>query len=126
MGSHYQNQPTQEPYTVTSANAKSTNLYVAMGDSLTAGVGANTVAQTYPYIVASGIAQNKGINVMVLNLGNPGAVSAGVLADQVPKTLEVNPSYITLLIGINDVHNLVPLKDFQNNIHQILTLPQLG
>ena len=120
MGSHYKMQPTQQPYTVTSTGANNTAVYVSMGDSLTAGVGADAAFETYPYMVAQSLAQNKKSTIVTLNLGVPGAVAADVLAAQVPKALEANPSYITLLIGINDIHNLVSLKNFQNNIHTIL------
>ena len=95
--------------------------YVVLGDSLGAGVGAQTVEETYPYLVAKKLAVDYQ-QVELVNLAVPGAVSDDVLNKQLKPALAENPDYVSLLIGINDIHNLVSLADFNRNYKNILTM----
>lgn len=95
-------------------------VYVALGDSLTAGVGATSEQKTYPYLVAKLLAQKKNAQVTVVNLGVPGATSADVLNQQVPQAIKLHPDVITLAIGINDMLNRVPVGVFQKNLISIV------
>jgi len=91
-----------------------------LGDSLTAGVGVNELAHTYPYLVAQKIANEQKKQVEVLNLGIPGATSADVLNNQVKLTNDFKPDEVYLFIGTNDMHNFVPLPKFYENLANIL------
>jgi len=93
--------------------------YVVLGDSLGAGVGAQTVEETYPYLVAKKLAVDYQ-QVELVNLAVPGAVSEDVLNNQLKPTLAENPDYVSLLIGINDIHNVVSLANFNRNYQNIL------
>ncbi len=101
------------------SQGKGTVTYVVLGDSLSSGVGAQTVEKTYPYLVAKQLAVDYQ-QVELVNLAVPGAVSEDVLNDQLKPALEKNPDYISLLIGINDIHNRVPLADFRQTYQTIL------
>ncbi|MFA5020451.1 MAG: SGNH/GDSL hydrolase family protein [Patescibacteria group bacterium] len=90
--------------------------YVALGDSLTSGVGASSVSSTLPALLAEKISAEKGLMVAVKNLGAPGATSFELLTGQVLDAARYNPEIITLFIGTNDLHNFVPLEKFKGNL----------
>ena len=94
--------------------------YVALGDSLTAGVGASREEHTFAYLLAARLANKKNATVTLVNLGEPGATTADVLNRQVPRAVELHPDVLTLVIGVNDIHNRVPIVEFQNSIRAIV------
>jgi lysophospholipase L1-like esterase len=93
--------------------------YVALGDSLTAGTGAQQYDEMFPYIVASDIAQ-KHKNVQYINYGTPGAKTIDVLDKQLFKTVDAAPDYVTVLIGVNDIHDRVSVDEFRANYDLIV------
>ncbi len=93
--------------------------YVAIGDSLTAGVGVDTYQNSYPYHIAEKIA-GTGANVHLIPLAIPGVRSEYVLSHFVEPVIAKNPDIITLLIGVNDIHGKVPLAEFETQYAQIL------
>ncbi len=93
--------------------------YVALGDSLTAGVGSTNYKETYPYIAAKKLL-SKSYEVTFENLGKPGAESSDVLNSQIPKAVLENPDYVSILVGINDIHNLKSITEYKRNMSQIL------
>lgn len=98
--------------------------YVAIGDSLTAGVGATSVSSSLPALLAEKISEASGILVAVKNLGVSGATSFDLLTGQVLDAGQYNPEIITVFIGTNDVHNFVPLEKFKNNLLTAITTLQ--
>jgi lysophospholipase L1-like esterase len=94
--------------------------YVALGDSLTAGVGSNTTIATYVYQYAQHL-MDKGNSVSLINLGRPGARTTDLINNQLAYTVSVNPDVITILIGINDIHDKQSLETFKKNYSYILT-----
>ena len=95
-------------------------VYVALGDSLTAGVGATAQDKTYPYQLAALLANTKQAEVTLVNLAWPGATAADVLQNQVPLLAQFKPDVITLAIGVNDIHNRVPDEEFVQTISKIV------
>lgn len=93
--------------------------YIALGDSLTVGVGSKSYEKTYPYIVAKKLSRMSS-DVVLVNLGQPGARTIDVYKTQVPKVIAENPDYITLLIGVNDIHNFGSPDDFRINYQKIV------
>jgi lysophospholipase L1-like esterase len=113
IGSHYTPEPSERVYTIGNGVPET---YVALGDSLTAGVGATRKEDTYPYRYASKL----GAPVQVTTLGIPGASAATVLADEAPKLDTLGPVVVTLLIGTNDIRNFGLLADFRSNVEKIV------
>ena len=93
--------------------------YVALGDSLSAGVGSDKVEDTIVYQFALNQSKNYG-KVDVLNLALPGGTTEDVIKDQLSLTINENPGYITLLVGINDIHNKFTDGQFTANYSYIL------
>lgn len=93
--------------------------YVAIGDSLTAGVGVDSYLKSYPYLLSQKIAQ-KNISWNLVPFAVPGARSSYILSDIIGSVIKEGPNITTLFIGINDVHGNVSLKKFRNNYESIL------
>jgi len=99
--------------------ASSTLVYVALGDSLSAGVGASSYEESFPYILGSYLAGND-YRLTLENLAVPGARTEYLASTLVPEALAADPDIVTLLIGINDIHGQVGLKQFRENYDSIL------
>lgn len=93
--------------------------YVAMGDSLTAGVGVNSFEKSFPYKVAEMIS-NEGKNVTLNIQALPGAKSVDIINLYVEPTIKLNPDLITVFVGVNDVHGNITEDEFKNNYKIIL------
>jgi lysophospholipase L1-like esterase len=104
IGVHNLQSPySQNSFTIENPGQQGEIKYVAIGDSLTAGVGSDDIKKTYVYMVASNLAKDVQ-KVDVLNLGEPGATTKDVIQNQLQPASKADPDYISLLIGINDIH----------------------
>ncbi len=82
------------------ARGRELSLYVAIGDSFTAGTGSGGAA--WPEHLATALREiNPSLELR--NLATDGATSADVLAEQVPEALELEPDLVTVVCGGNDV-----------------------
>jgi lysophospholipase L1-like esterase len=102
-------------YLVEGGRGQKEMLYVALGDSLTYGVGADTLPETYPYQIAQKNLTNYQ-SVRVNNLAMPGAVIEDVVNLQLPQLEGKNPQLFSLMIGTNDVHQFTSLEVFRNRL----------
>lgn len=106
---------------VMTTDMKAENIkYVALGDSLTYGTGADNTGQSWPAIVAGKMSSNQ-ISVELINLAIPGALSQDVIDHQLAEAIKAQPDLVTLLIGINDLHNFVSLDNYRKNLTLILS-----
>lgn len=108
----------KEALTVGSQPDLPTIKYLSLGDSLTAGIGGSDYRNSYPYLIAQKLSLKN--NVVLINLGQPKDTSTDVLLNQIPKVSGLKPDLITVLIGINDVHDLIPVTKFEANLTQIV------
>ncbi len=95
-------------------------LYVALGDSTVEGVGASSVETNY----VSRLHARLGViypAAEAVNLGAGGATSADVVAGQLTRAVELQPTLVTLSIGPNDITGRVPLELYERNVETILT-----
>jgi lysophospholipase L1-like esterase len=93
--------------------------YVALGDSLSAGVGSSDVEHTIVYQYAKKLSAT-GAAVDVVNLAWPGDETEEVVANQLPAAIEQRPDYVTVFIGINDIHEKRSFTHYRNNLTLIL------
>jgi lysophospholipase L1-like esterase len=105
--------------TIENREGKGSVKYVALGDSLSAGVGSQDIIKTFVYQYGVKLSE-KYSKVSLLNLAWPGDMAEDVLNNQLPKAIEEKPDFITLLIGTNDIHNKKTEKDFQEKYQYIL------
>lgn len=87
--------------------------YLSLGDSLSSGVGVSDYKNSYPYLIAKKMSSKN--EVKLINLAHAGDTSEELIANQLPKALSFKPDLITVLIGVNDIHNLKSLKEFEDN-----------
>ncbi len=109
----------EKNYDLGSPEASEKLVYVALGDSLTSGVGTETYDQSYPYLLATKLAgDNKG--VILKNHSVPGVRTNDLLNGLLPAALKESPDIVTLLVGVNDVHNKLSVPEFEKQYVQIL------
>ncbi|MFZ4632031.1 MAG: SGNH/GDSL hydrolase family protein [Patescibacteria group bacterium] len=107
-------------YLVTNNKMASSSLtYVALGDSLTSGVGVDNYKESYPYLMAKYFAEDK-YEVIIKNRSVPGAKTSDLLVGLVSLGVKDNPDILTLLIGVNDIHGQVNASEFKKNYEEIL------
>src|SRR4030042_7002060 len=94
--------------------------YVALGDSLSAGVGANDIKDTFVYLYTQHLAKTYG-KVTTINLAHPGDSTVNLINYQLNDAILENPGFVTLLIGVNDIHAKKSLVIFEKNYEYILT-----
>ena len=93
-------------------------VYVALGDSTGAGVGAREGG--YPDRLHKRIVERRtGSNLV--NLCVSGATTEDVLQLQLQRGVAANPDLVTLGIGINDIGHRLTLDEFSKNYEEILS-----
>lgn len=89
-------------------------VYVAMGDSTAAGVGAEQ-GGGYPDRVARRLGA-AGTPVRLVNLGVPGATAEDLRKGQLSRALGEGPALVTICIGLNDLAKGRALRDFARDL----------
>ncbi|MEI8361215.1 MAG: SGNH/GDSL hydrolase family protein [bacterium] len=100
-------------------NSQNKMIYVSLGDSLTSGAGADKYEESYPYLLAARLSASDK-HVINLNFSYPGARTADVIRDLLPKAIIEQPDLVTLLIGTNDIHGNVSFSETIKNYDFIL------
>lgn len=106
------------PAPQTSSQADGRPLYVALGDSLTAGLGAEKYQESYPYLLAQDLSGSAPVSLR--NLAIPGHRSDDLIKNQLEPAIAAQPDIIILLIGINDIHGFYGREKFKKNYQLIL------
>lgn len=107
-------------YTLENGQGQQNLKYVALGDSLTYGLGATDYKNTYPYILGQKFLKNYQ-KVEVVNLAVSGAVVRDVLNLQLPAAIKENPQVVTLMIGTNDTHGFYNKDHFKTTYQEIIS-----
>ena len=96
--------------------------YVALGDSLTYGAGTDNYSEAYPYLIAEKLANqdNKKIPLTLYNYSWPGDRSSDLIEKFLPYAVSDQPNFVTVLIGVNDIHGQISASDFEANYDKIL------
>jgi lysophospholipase L1-like esterase len=94
--------------------------YLAIGDSVTQGVGAPDEATgSFPALLAEAW-RGEGCAVDLQNAGISGYTAAQVLDEQVPQIEEFKPTLITFQSGANDIVNGVTVDDYRDAVEDVL------
>ncbi|MFA6190298.1 MAG: SGNH/GDSL hydrolase family protein [Candidatus Staskawiczbacteria bacterium] len=93
-------------------------IYVAVGDSLTAGVGVDNYKESYPYLLSEKMSGEG--NIILKNRSIPGFTTGNLKNELLSLAILDKPNIVTLLIGVNDIHNQISKKDFEENYDEIL------
>lgn len=94
--------------------------YVALGDSLSAGAGADRTEESLPYFLVKRLA---GVDqkMVMRNYSVPGFKTADLLDELLSPAIDTKPDVVTVLIGVNDIHNKVSAADFRKNYEEIIS-----
>lgn len=110
---------TQYMYIINSENSQKIK-YAALGDSLTAGVGADNYEESYPYLLSENLASDK--EVILKDFSLLGARTEDLISKNLLKlAIEEKPDIVTVLIGVNDVRENISEKEFKNNYEYIVS-----
>ena len=94
-------------------------VHVALGDSLTQGIGSSGPDTSYVSVLADDLAERTGSDVRVVNLSVTGATTAVLVSDQLPALEDLLAQLaadgtpvglVTLCIGANDVGSTTPAQ----------------
>ena len=89
--------------------------YVALGDSYTIGTSVSS-AESWPSQLAARVPSLE----LVANLGVNGYTSRDLIERELPPLGELQPEFVTLMIGVNDVVQGVPEATYAANLEVIL------
>jgi len=92
--------------------------YVALGDSYTIGT-SEAEAARWPNQLVERLGPTLPTLQLVANLGVNGRTSGDVIRDQLPQLDGLRPDFASLLIGVNDVVQGVPLERYRANLGTI-------
>lgn len=121
IGEHYQTAPAQ---TILREEDEKPG-FVALGDSLMAGVGAGSGGESLGLLLYKAKGENEDLEFQ--NLAVAGATAKVTLKEQLPQALQSRPQTAFLLTGINDVHNFTSEQEFEKNYREIVNgLTQTG
>jgi lysophospholipase L1-like esterase len=101
----------------TMTNAAGGIRYVALGDSYTIGTSVGE-ADRWPNQLVARLGAGK--LDLVRNLGVNGFTSANVIQVELPRLRQLDPDFVTILIGVNDVVQGVPSETYRSNAAAIL------
>jgi len=94
--------------------------YLALGDSLTQGVGAPDLdTGSFPALVSERW-RKKGCKVELRNVGASGNTASQVISDQLPAIAEFKPTFITFQSGANDIANSVTPDAYRKDVRTVL------
>ncbi len=94
--------------------------YLAIGDSLTQGVGAaDESTGAFPALLAEHWRAD-GCEVELQNAGISGYTAGQILAEQVPQIESFKPTIITFQAGGNDIANGIPIDEYRENVKSVL------
>lgn len=97
--------------------AASKPIYVAVGASETFGIGTDDpLTQSLPYDIAANLTPKP----QLINLGIPGATADLSVRAELPIALSVQPTVVTVWLGVNDVERHVPLGAFSQQLQSLL------
>lgn len=93
--------------------------YVALGDSYTIGTSVSA-GERFPDQLVAALGTEPPTLQLVANLGINGYTSDDLIREELPALDTLAPEFVTVLIGVNDVVQGVPLERYEANVVVIL------
>lgn len=109
---------TTTPGRATTMPAATRLRYAALGDSYTIGTSVGE-AERWPNRLVEALAGDVTLE-LVANLAVNGATSHDVISRQLPRLTPLQPDFVSLLVGVNDVVRGLPMAAYTTNLATIL------
>jgi lysophospholipase L1-like esterase len=93
--------------------------YVSLGDSYTIGTSVEA-RERFPDQLVAALGPEAPTLRLVANLGVNGYTSADLIRDELPALDDLQPEFVTVLIGVNDVVQGVSIEAYEANVVTIL------
>ncbi|MDQ3680621.1 MAG: SGNH/GDSL hydrolase family protein [Actinomycetota bacterium] len=93
------------------------SVYVAVGASETAGVGADLPEQAWPEVL---LRTRLPEGTAFTNVGIPGATVSQALQQELPRALSVGPTLVTVWLNVNDLIAGVPAQTYETQLRQLV------
>ena len=91
--------------------------FVALGDSYTIGTATRTPVERWPDQVAARLDRSSAPTLhLVANLGVNGFTSRDLIEVELPRLSALEPDFVTVLVGVNDVVQGVPEPTYRENV----------
>jgi len=94
--------------------------YVALGDSYTIGTATRSPAERWPDQLVARLRSALPSLDLVANLGVNGFTSRDAIEVELPELPALEPDFVTILVGVNDVVQDVPVAAYRENVTIIL------
>ena len=96
--------------------------YVALGDSYTIGTAVGRPEASWPgqLVQRCRAADGRPLLDLVANLGVNGYTSRDVIEQELPRLPALRPEFASILVGVNDVVQGVPIETYETNAGTIL------
>lgn len=107
------------PRPAPSTSAAPARRYVALGDSYTIGTSVER-AERFPDQLVAALRSRGTPLELVANLGVNGYTSADLIREELSALDGLEPAYVSVLIGVNDAVQGVPLAVYDRNVSTIL------
>ena len=93
--------------------------YVALGDSYTIGTSV-AAADRWPDQLVAALGPDEPTLALVGNLGVNGYTTADLIRAELPALDPLRPGFVSVLIGVNDVVQGIPVASYARNVEHIL------
>jgi lysophospholipase L1-like esterase len=94
--------------------------YVALGDSYTIGTATRAPAERWPDQLVARLSTSSPTLELIANLGVNGFTSRDLIEVELPQLVSLEPGFVTVLIGVNDVVQGVAEVAYRGNVALIL------
>ena len=92
---------------------------LAIGDSIVAGVGAESISRAMVGQTASALSERCGVRVQWQAIGQTGMTASRFLATRLDALPGQKPDYVVVSLGVNDVTSLSTIARWQRNLHRL-------
>jgi acyl-CoA thioesterase-1 len=94
--------------------------YVALGDSYTIGTATRAPAERWPDQLVARLSTSSPTLELIENLGVNGFTSRDLIEVELPQLVSLEPGFVTVLVGVNDVVQGVAEAAYRENVSLIL------
>src|SRR3989344_9131047 len=93
--------------------------YIAMGDSTVEGIGSTEKAKSFAWVIYD-VLKKENRSTKFYNLGKSGARIKDIIDNQLQQALDLNPDFVLISVGANDLRARTKLADFERDLKYLV------